>query len=114
MLPSIHAPDTRAEAFPVLTPAQIDRIRPYGKIRPVQPGEVLFEPGTADMPCFVVLSGKLDIAMAGLSGEHIFVTYGPGQFSGEVISSPGRVRFLAAELPTRVSSSSSAGTHCAP
>jgi thioredoxin reductase (NADPH) len=85
MLPSIHAPDTRAEAFPVLTPAQIDRIRPYGKIRPVQPGEVLFEPGTADMPCFVVLSGKLDIAMAGLSGEHIFVTYGLGQFSGEVI-----------------------------
>ena len=37
------------------------------------------------MSCFVVLSGKLDIAMAGLSGEHVFVTYGPGQFSGEVV-----------------------------
>ena len=71
--------------FPVLTPAQLDRVRPYGKVRPVQAGEVLFEPGTPGMSCFVVLSGKLDIAMMGLTGEHVFVTYGPGQFSGEVV-----------------------------
>jgi thioredoxin reductase (NADPH) len=37
------------------------------------------------MSCFVVLSGKLDIAVPGLSGEQDFVTYGPGQFSGEVV-----------------------------
>ncbi len=41
--------------------------------------------GPQGMPCFVVLSGKLDIALPGLSGEHVFVTYGPGQFSGEVV-----------------------------
>ncbi len=85
MLPSINAPDRQAEAFPVLTPAQIARIRPYGNVRSVQAGEVLFEPGKLGMSCFVVLSGKLDIAMAGLSGEQVFVTYGPGQFSGEVV-----------------------------
>jgi thioredoxin reductase (NADPH) len=84
MLPSINTPDPQAEAFPFLTSAQIARIRPYGNLRSVQAGEVLFEPGKLDMSCFVVLSGKLDIAMAGLSGEHVFVTYGPGQFSGEV------------------------------
>jgi thioredoxin reductase (NADPH) len=33
----------------------------------------------------VVLSGKLDIGLPGLSGEQVFVTYGPGQFSGEVV-----------------------------
>ena len=85
MLPTINAPDRQAEAFPVLTPAQIARIRPYGNVRSVQAGEVLFEPGKLGMSCFVVLSGKLDIAMPGLSGEQVFVTYGPGQFSGEVV-----------------------------
>ena len=85
MLPPINAPDRQAEAFPVLAPAQIARIRPYGNVRSVQAGEVLFEPGKLGMPCFVVLSGKLDIALPGLSGEQVFVTYGPGQFSGEVV-----------------------------
>ena len=85
MLPSINAPDRQAEAFPVLTPAQIARIRPYGNGRLVQAGAILFEPGKLDMSCFVVLSGKLEIALPGLSGEQVFVTYGQGQFSGEVV-----------------------------
>jgi thioredoxin reductase (NADPH) len=85
MLPTINTPDRQAEAFPVLTPAQIARIRPHANVRSVQAGEVLFEPGKSGMSCFVVLTGKLDIAMAGLSGEQVFVTYGPGQFSGEVV-----------------------------
>lgn len=85
MLPTINAPDRQAEAFPVLTPAQIARIRPHANVRLVQAGEVLFEPGKLGMSCFVVLSGKLDIVMPGLSGEHLFVTYGPGQFSGDVV-----------------------------
>lgn len=83
--PPINAPDRQAEAFPVLSPAQVDRVRLCGKVRSVVAGEVLFEPGAQGMPCFVVLSGKLDIALPGLSGEHVFVTYGPGQFSGEVV-----------------------------
>jgi thioredoxin reductase (NADPH) len=85
MLPTINTADPQAEAFPVLTPAQIARIRPNGNLRAVKAGEVLFEPGKLGMSCFVVLSGKLDIAMAGLSGEQVFVTHGPGQFSGEVV-----------------------------
>jgi len=85
MLPTINSPDRQAEAFPFLSPAQIGRIRPYGNVRTVHAGEVLFEPGKSGMSCFVVLSGKLDIAMPGLSGEQVFVTHGPGQFSGEVV-----------------------------
>jgi thioredoxin reductase (NADPH) len=85
MLPTINTPDPQAEAFPVLTLAQIARIQPYGNVRSVEAGEILFEPGKLGMSCFVVLSGKLDIAMLGLSGEQVFVTYGPGQFSGEVV-----------------------------
>ncbi len=94
MLPSLNAPDRQAEAFPVLTPAQIARIRPFASVRMVKAGEVLFEPGTLGMSCFVVLSGKLDIAMLGLFGEQVIVTYGQGQFSGEVVLISG-VRSLA-------------------
>jgi thioredoxin reductase (NADPH) len=85
MLPSMNTPDRQAQAFPALTPAQIDRIRPYGTPRTVQPGEILFEPGELGMPCFVVLSGKLEILMTRLSGEQVIVTYGPGGFSGEMV-----------------------------
>jgi len=85
MLPSIDTPDRQAQAFPILTPVQIARINPYGSVRPVHAGEILFEPGKSGLSCFIVLSGKLEIAMPELSGEHVFVTYGPGQFSGEVV-----------------------------
>jgi thioredoxin reductase (NADPH) len=85
ILPSIITPDRQAEAFPVLTAAQIDRIRPYGVARTVQAGEILFEPGEQGMPCFVVLTGKLEILMTRLSGEYVLVTYGSGGFSGEMV-----------------------------
>jgi thioredoxin reductase (NADPH) len=85
MQPLINTPDLQAQAFPVLTAAQIDRIRPYGTSRTVRAGEILFEPGELGMPCFVVLSGKLEILVARLSGEHLFVTFGPGDFSGEMV-----------------------------
>ena len=94
MLPSTNGPDWQAEAFPVLTAAQIARIRTLANVRPVQVGEVLFEPGKLGTSCFVVISGKLDIAMPGLSGEQVFVTYGSGQFSGEVVLISG-ARVLA-------------------
>lgn len=84
MPPSIDGPDRQAQAFPVLTPEQIDSIRPYGNARAVQSGEILFEPGKLGMPCFIVLSGTLEVTMPGLSGERLIVSHGPGQFSGEM------------------------------
>jgi thioredoxin reductase (NADPH) len=84
MLRSINTPDWQTQAFPVLTPAQIDRIRPWGIVRTVRAGEVLFAPGELRMPCFVVLSGRLEILMTSLSGELVLVTHGPGGFSGEM------------------------------
>ena len=85
MQPSINTPDRQAQAFPALTPAQIDRIRPYGIARTVQAGDTLFELGEMGIPCFVVLSGKLEILVTRLSGEQVLVTHGPGGFSGEMV-----------------------------
>jgi thioredoxin reductase (NADPH) len=89
MSPSNNAPYLQAEVFPVLTPAQIARIRPHATVRPVRLGEVLFEPGTIGMPCYVVVSGKLEISMARLSGEQVFAIHGPGNFSGDVVMISG-------------------------
>ncbi len=88
-LPPKITPEQQAEAFPVLTPAQIDRIRPHGTLRAVRAGEILFEAGERAMPCFVVLSGKLDIIMTRLSGEQVFATHGPGNFSGDMVMISG-------------------------
>ena len=91
--PSTNTSDRQAEAFPVLTPAQIDRIRQYGTARTVRAGEILYVPGQREVPLFVVLSGKLEIVMATLSGDRVFVTFGPGGFSGEMflISGAGAI-----------------------
>jgi thioredoxin reductase (NADPH) len=84
ILRSIDTPERQAEAFPLLTPSQIDRIRPYGTVRTVRAGEILFEAGDR-LPLFVLLSGKLDIVITTLSGEHVFATHRPGGFSGDMV-----------------------------
>ena len=79
----------QSETFPVLTPAQIDRIRPYGKARTVRAGEILFEAGELRIPWFVILSGTLEIVLTELSGEHVFATHRPGNFSGDMVMLSG-------------------------
>ena len=53
--------DAHTQAFPILTAAQIDRIRPLGRSRNVEAGEILFEPNDAAVPFFVLLSGSMEI-----------------------------------------------------
>jgi len=76
--------------FPVLTPAQIDRIRPLGHLRKVETGEILFEPNEAGVRFFVMLSGSLEIVQPTLDGERPIVTHGPGEFTGEITMISGQ------------------------
>jgi thioredoxin reductase (NADPH) len=82
LIPS--ALDGRTQTFPILTPAQIDRIRPSGRSRSVRGGEVLFEPNDTDVPFFVLLSGSMEIVQPALDGERPIATHGPGEFTGEI------------------------------
>ena len=83
--PAMSALDAGTQTFPVLTAAQIDRLRHSSKIRPVQPGDILFRPGDTAVSFFVVLSGKMEIVQPGLSGTERLITYhSPGEFTGEV------------------------------
>jgi thioredoxin reductase (NADPH) len=82
LIPS--ALDARTQAFPVLTPAQIDRVLPVGKVRQVQRGEILFEPGDTNVPFFVLLSGGMEIVQPDLTGERPIATHARGEFTGEM------------------------------
>jgi thioredoxin reductase (NADPH) len=88
--PRPTALDAGTQAFPILTPAQIARIRPSGRVRSVQRGEILFEPNDASIPFFVLLSGSMDIVQPDLDGERPIVTHGPGEFTGEMTMISGQ------------------------
>jgi thioredoxin reductase (NADPH) len=84
-----------AEAFPLLTAAQIARVREAGRIRKVELGEVLFSPGQTNNPFWVLLSGSLDILLAdGIGGERNLVTFHAGSFTGEMASISDRAAMV--------------------
>jgi len=88
--PVPSALDPKTQAFPILTPAQINRLRPLSKLRKVVAGEILYEPGDAEVPLFVLLSGGLEIVQPGLSGERPIVTHTAGGFTGEMTMISGQ------------------------
>jgi thioredoxin reductase (NADPH) len=88
LIPS--ALDARTQSFPVLTAAQIGRVRGCGKLRKVEPGEILFEPGDSEVPFFVLLSGSMEIVQPDFAGEREIVKHGPGEFTGEMTMISGQ------------------------
>src|SRR5438445_11865040 len=83
-LPVPSALDARTQAFPVLTAAQISRVRSGSKVREVKKGEILFEPGDTNVPFFVLLSGGMEIVQPDLTGERPIATHARGEFTGEM------------------------------
>lgn len=80
--------------FPDLTDAQIERFRGWGHVRPVKAGETLFQPGDTNIPLYLILSGRLQIAQPTLDGEREVVTHGPGKFTGEMAMITGQRCFV--------------------
>jgi thioredoxin reductase (NADPH) len=89
-LPSLSALDARTQAFPVLTPEQINRIRLSAHVRNVHSGDILFSPGDTAVPFFVLLSGSMEIVQPSLQGERSVATHGPGEFTGELMMISGQ------------------------
>lgn len=75
---------------PILTEAQIARIRPFAEARQVSAGQVLYQPDDDTPPVFVVLSGAITIVAVAAGEERIITIYGAGQFSGELLMIAGR------------------------
>ncbi|HSY14029.1 MAG TPA: FAD-dependent oxidoreductase [Verrucomicrobiae bacterium] len=85
-------------AFPRLTPEQLERVRPYGKLRHVTAGEVLFDAGDSGIPVFVVLSGSMNILQPALPGYQLLVTHREGGFSGEYTMISGQHAMVRGEV----------------
>ncbi len=89
-LPPTSALDPATQAFPSLARAQIDRLHPYAKIRPVAAGEILFDVGDSAISMFVVLTGRLEIVQPYDQGERLVVSHDAGEFTGETNMISGR------------------------
>jgi thioredoxin reductase (NADPH) len=75
----------RAEqTFPVLTPAQIDRVAALGHRTRAPAGEILYEAGEQNTRFFVVVSGAVEVVQPVGGIEKLIVVHGPGQFTGEI------------------------------
>ena len=89
-LPQVSALDPATQAFPTLTLAQIERARPFGKVRPVRVGEILFNIGDTKIPMFILLSGRMEIVQPDGAGERPVTKHDPGEFTGELVMISGR------------------------
>jgi thioredoxin reductase (NADPH) len=75
---------------PILTAAQVERIRAFAVSREVTAGEILYQPGDDTPPVFVVISGGIKIVAVAGGEEQVVTSYGIGQFSGELLMISGR------------------------
>src|ERR1700743_2864738 len=82
-LPTLSTPIADLETRPVLTSVEIDRARPYGRVRQADLGEILYRPGEVGRPCFILLSATLEIVQPSVDGERPVFHLFPGMFTGE-------------------------------
>jgi thioredoxin reductase (NADPH) len=78
--------ERRAQMFPQLTPAQVERVAAVGERRPTAVGDVLFDRGDRNTCFFVVVEGAIEIVRPGdgaLPDERIAV-HNAGEFTGEI------------------------------
>jgi thioredoxin reductase (NADPH) len=82
----------RAQAVPTLAPAEIERVRAFGEARSYRKGEALARVGVASDGLMIILSGHVEVTRHHEGGGQTepIVTYGPGQFLGELAQLAGR------------------------
>ena len=81
----------RPQMFPVLEPAEIERLRRFGEPRSFAAGEFLVRAGEAASAMFVILKGEVIATQRDDFVQHEpIVTIGPGTFTGELAQLSGR------------------------
>lgn len=86
------------QMFPVLGAGQVETARRFasGPEWRFAPGEIVFGAGQREAPAWLVLKGTMDVVRRdGLGRETAIVSYGPGQFSGEISQLAGRESLAA-------------------
>jgi thioredoxin reductase (NADPH) len=85
-------------AFPRLTAAEVDVLRPRGMVRPTAAGDVLWREGDRGFAFFVVLSGAIEILEHSHGDSRRVTVHGPGQFTGDVDMLSGRNALVGARV----------------
>lgn len=101
-MPPIVSPEIAArhdQMFPVLTDADIERMRRFGSATSYPVGERIVTAGEVSPGLVVVLSGKVDITQAGgLGRREPIISYGSGNFIGELAQLSNRPALINAEV----------------
>ncbi|RWM25792.1 cyclic nucleotide-binding domain-containing thioredoxin-disulfide reductase [Mesorhizobium sp.] len=87
----------RDQMFPVLTDADIERMRRFGEARAYAAGEHIVTAGEVAPGLIVILSGKVDITQAGFGQPEAIITHGPGNFIGELAQLSNRPSLVNAQ-----------------
>jgi len=86
------------QMFPVLEPAEVDRLHRFGERRAYRAGERLVTTGEVSPGMFVVLRGEVAITQHNpLGREEAIVTHGPGSFMGELTQLSNRPSLVDAQ-----------------
>jgi thioredoxin reductase (NADPH) len=81
----------RHQIFPTLEAAEIERVRRFGEVCGYAAGEALTTVGHVARGFMVILAGHVEMTQRDESGKRTpIVTYGPGQFMGELAQLAGR------------------------
>src|SRR6267142_5670826 len=96
--------DTRRhQMFPTLEPAEIERVRRFGKVRSYGVGEALARVGEVGLGLTIILGGSVEITQHDQSGRRTaIVTHGPGAFMGELAQLAGRPSLVDAHAQDAV------------
>ncbi len=93
----------RAQMFPALAPAEVERLRHFGDVRRYGAGEVLAQVGDTGHGMTVVLAGAVTVAGRDELGQlHRIHTHEAGSFMGEVAQLSGRPMLVEARADTPV------------
>ncbi len=88
-------------AFPRLSRAQIDALRPWGRVRPIAPGDVLFHEGDRGFSFYVVLDGAIEIIEQSRGTSREVTVHEPGEFTGDVDTLSGRASLVTGRATAR-------------
>ena len=89
--PSSTIDTRRAQMFPTLRQAEIDRLRGFGEVRRYREKDVIVHAGEETHGLYVILAGEVRIAPhEAHRQDETIVTHGPGSFMGELAQLSGR------------------------
>jgi thioredoxin reductase (NADPH) len=86
----------REQAFPILEPAEIERLRRFGEFHHYQPGETLVRAGEAGRGLAVILAGRVEIIQHASGQRLLITTHEAGEIMGELTQLSGRPSLVEA------------------